>query len=107
MVLQVIYYLVDFFKYLVGIDVLAFSHLKTWEAFGVDNPSIFHNEILLGCLVSVPISLLVTFLINRKVLNGIAQKIRVSSKFGDENLFSFYLNSPETDLIYVRDFKND
>ena len=33
MALQVIYYLVDFFKYLVGLDVLAFSHLKTWEAF--------------------------------------------------------------------------
>ena len=45
-------------------------------------------------------------MINRKVLNGIAQKIRVSSKFSDEKLFSYYLNLPETDWIYVRNFKN-
>ncbi len=107
LVLQVFYYLVDLSRFLLGIEVLTFTHLKTWRAFGVDNPSIFHDEVLLGCLVSVPISLGVTFLINRKTLNDIAQKIGVSSKFGDDHLFSFYLNSPETDWIYIRDFKND
>ena len=104
--LQLLYYVRDLSSFLLWKDELTFSPLKTWEAFGVEDPSIFLDEVLLGCLVSVPISLCVTFMINRKVLNAFAQKIGVSSKFGDENLFSFYLNSPDTDWIYVRDFRN-
>ena len=45
--------------------------------------------------------------INYKVFNKLAQKINVSSKYGDENLYSYYLNAKEIDWVYVRDIENN
>jgi hypothetical protein len=40
---------------------------------------------------------------NHKILNKIAKKVGVSTKFGDENLFSNYLSSGDIYWVYVRD----
>ncbi|MDX8391571.1 MAG: hypothetical protein R8K53_03255, partial [Mariprofundaceae bacterium] len=53
--------------------------------------------------LSIPIAALVSKAINKKVLNRMAQCLSISDKYGDENLFSFYLNAEETNWVYVRD----
>jgi hypothetical protein len=40
-------------------------------------------------------------------INKIAKKLKISTKYGDENLFSFFLNSQNIDWIYVRDIQNN
>jgi len=50
-----------------------------------------------------PVALLVSGLVTYKVLYTFAQWIGVTSKYGDENLYSKYLNTAEIDWIYIRD----
>jgi hypothetical protein len=42
-------------------------------------------------------------IVNKKWVNKAAQKLNISGKYGDENLFSYYLNSPDVTWVYVRD----
>lgn len=41
------------------------------------------------------------------VINKIGRRLRISNKYGDENLFSHFLNDRETEIAYVRDIKNN
>jgi len=44
-------------------------------------------------------------LVNYKIFHKFAQKLLISQKYGDENLYSYYLNAKEIDWVYVRDFE--
>lgn len=63
-------------------------------------------EICVAVFVSVLVAFFASWTINFKLFNKIAQKLKVSTKYGDENLYSYYLNAEEIDWIYVRDPKN-
>jgi len=105
-VLQVIYYIIDIVN-LCSFSVESWSHLDVWDASIADNPKIPAKEVFFASLVSIPVSMMAAYLINFKFFNKLAQKIGVSSKYGDENLFSYYLNAQEIDWIYVRDKENE
>lgn len=90
-----------------SIDPQNWNPLNVWSALATENPSIPTIEVLCASFVAIPIAFLVSVIINRKWLNKIARKLGVSVKFGDENLFSFYLNSKEINWVYVRDISNN
>lgn len=41
------------------------------------------------------------------MLNKFSNKFKISTKYGDENLYSHFLNANEIDDIYLRDIKNN
>jgi hypothetical protein len=102
--LQVIYYAWDYHN-CVSLDEIKYTHLKVWGASVTDNPEIPAIEVVLATIISLPISLLAAYLINHKIFNKIATFFNISTKYGDENLFSYYLNADEIDWIYVRDIE--
>lgn len=104
--LQAIYYLSDIISFC-SFNPSQWSHLKIWDTTVSDNPSIPALELTLATLIALPTSFIAAFLVNHKIFNKISQKLGVSSKYGDENLFSYYLNADEIDWIYVRDKEND
>lgn len=55
--------------------------------------------------MAVPVAFISSLLVNHKIFHKLASKIGVSRKYGDENLFTFYLNSKELHWVYVRDFE--
>ncbi len=103
--LQVIYYLVNM-VFSCSLSPAAWSHLEIWKSAMADNPTIPPKEVIFATFLSLPISLFTSFLINHKIFNKIAQYLHISSKYGDENLFSYYLNAQETDWLYIRDIEN-
>ncbi len=105
-VLQLVYYIYDMLS-TCSFGPETWSHLSVWNATVVDNPEIPALELFFASLLSVPVSFMAAFLVNHKVFNKISQRFGVSSKYGDENLFSYYLNAKETDWIYVRDIENN
>jgi hypothetical protein len=105
-VLQLFYYLIDL-SLSSSINDVEWTHLKIWEASVTENPIVPANEVIWASLLSIPVSFLVAFLINHKIFNKVSQFIGVSTKYGDENLFSYYLNAKEIDWIYIRDFENN
>ena len=77
--------------------------LDSWNI--ISNSKSDLGEIFGATILSVPIALTTAFVINHKIFHRIANKLGVSGKYGDENLYSFYLNSKEIDWVYVRDFE--
>lgn len=80
-----------------------YGHLKIWRAPLDDGVSIRGREVVLATMLALPVALLASWVINFKLLNRLAQRLRITTKYGDENLYSHYLNSEEIDWIYVRD----
>jgi hypothetical protein len=103
--LQIGYYAHDY-THADSISNMNFTHLKVWSASVADNPKIPAVEVIFATLISLPISLLAAFLINHKIFNKVATFLCISTKYGDENLFSYYLNADEIDWIYIRDIAN-
>lgn len=62
-----------------------------------------YSEVFLATLLSPLIAITASGLVHFKTINRIAKRLGVTNKFGDENLYSFYLNTKELDWVYVRD----
>lgn len=101
--------LLGFCSYLVLKVVYFFfgTSLVFWEALLNEEIAINPKEILLACVCSVFVGLAISAMVYWKVLIRIAKLIRITDKFGDENLYSFFLNSPDVGYVYVRDLKNE
>jgi len=66
--------------------------LSVWNIAFQQKPIIKLWEIGGATLFSIFVGSLASYIINYKILNKIGQKIRITTKYGDENLYSFYLN---------------
>jgi hypothetical protein len=60
------------------------------------------NEVFVVCLVAVVNGFCLSAAINRKWLNRFAQKLGVTKKFGDADVWGLLMNSPTERLRYVR-----
>ncbi len=80
--------------------------LDLWSMISATKPRVEVREVLLACFASPLVAVIAALAINRKLLTKYARRLNISSKYGDENLFSFYLNSKEVDWVYLRDPEN-
>ena len=83
--LQVIFYALDVVK-ACSFDVSTWSHLNVWNSAVSEKHKIAANEVVCAAMLSLPTAFFASFLINYKVFNKLAKKLKVSSKYGDENL---------------------
>lgn len=82
------------------------GRLDVWSLVSTrDAANVELSEVLAATLCAIPIACLGAIGVNRKWLNRIAQFFQISRKYGDENLYSYYLNSDEIDWVYVRDIE--
>lgn len=77
--------------------------LDVWTIATTQKVSIDPSEVFWATVLSPAIAAVAAFTVNHKLINKAAQKLRISSKYGDENLFSFFLNAQDIDWVYVRD----
>lgn len=87
-------YITDYFD---GIN-LFWSNLPTKEIPG--------ETILHACVSAILIGFSVSAIDHYKLLNLLAKSLRISRKYGDENLYSYFVNSPDVTEIYIRDRSN-
>jgi hypothetical protein len=84
------------------------AHIMTfWTALLDNKKEIELSEVLCTCGSAVLQSLIISLIIQKKFLFKLAKKLHISDKYGDENLFSYFLNAPEISWLYVRDPKNN
>lgn len=86
---------------------LSWTNLSIWSSALDGGKKLVAWEICSATFLSVFVAFFASWLINFKIFNKIAQKIKVSSKFGDENLYSYYLNAQEIDWVYIRDLEHN
>lgn len=82
-------------------------NLEIWNVISNGNTKLKPLEVFQATMLSFPTAYFASFIANYKILNKISQQLRISDKYGDENLFSFFLNAKEVDWIYVRDIENN
>lgn len=82
----------------------SFEILEVWDILNVE--VIPYREIIYASFFAIIIGCLITYSTQNKLLYRFAQKIKISNKYGDDNLFNHFLNSPEIEEIYIRDIEN-
>ena len=103
---QLLFYVFD----LVGwcsTRTINWSHLDVWNGVVNENPTISPWEVVMATSFSGPVAFAASAIINRKYLNKFAQFLKVSTKYGDENLYSYYLNAKEIEWVYIRDVEKN
>lgn len=74
-----------------------------WKSLFDEKTSINGKEVIETCILSTFLAFFVAFIVSRKYLHKISQYLKISTKYGDENLFSFFLNSKDVSWIHIRD----
>jgi hypothetical protein len=78
--------------------------LQIWGSLS-DSKSIPYGEVVLGAVFGFVVGLAATALYFYKILNRLSKWLRLSNKYGDENLYSYFLNAEGTRIVYVRSIK--
>ena len=81
------------------------SFQNFWE--NLPSKEIPYSVIIKASMVSILIGLISSALDQYKIMNRFGKWIRISNKYGDENLYSYFLNAQEVDEVYVRDIENN
>lgn len=79
--------------------------VKFWSNLPVED--IPYDLVIKTCIAGVLIGLAISALDHFKLVNWFAKKIRISNKYGDENLYSYFLNGKEVKELYIRDLDNN
>ncbi len=77
--------------------------ISFWASIFEKTVPISVKEVIITCLFSIVLGFVVTGFIEHKLLSAIAKKIRVSYKYGGENLYTHFLNSAEVQWVWMRD----
>jgi hypothetical protein len=105
-ILQVLFFIVSI-KNSVPPHYVEWRYLEVWSNAVSEKPNIPVREVFWAVCLSFPVALIGAYIVNHKVLIKIANKINITSIYGDENLYSYYLNAEEVDWVYVRDIGNN
>jgi hypothetical protein len=82
-------------------------NLSIWDNFFSGEKGLNKNEIFISYILAIPMGVLWGYLLTKKSLIKLFQTLKLTSRFGDDDIWSFYLNSPETMWIYVRHISNN
>lgn len=75
-----------------------------WE--NLPTKEIPYNVILKASFVSIFIGLIATGVDQYKLINKLGKFLKLTNKYGDENLYSYFLNAEDVDEVYIRDINN-
>ncbi len=87
----------------IGVPVYTLPVLHVWSIITIHQADIRPIELLFATLVAPFVAAVATWTNNEKLLNKVFQRLGISSKYGDENLFSHYLAQSNVCWVYVRD----
>jgi len=82
-----------------------FSKNDQLENFWQNLPTkeIPYNDILWASFSAIVLSFIVSAIDHYKLLNKFGKLIKATNKYGDENLFLFFLNAEDVEEVYIRD----
>ena len=96
---NLVYWIINLFKDIpleyYQVTALQFESLES-------NVEIKGLEIIIATIIAIILSFIVTAIGHHKLIYRFAQKFGISNKYGDENLFLRFSNSPDVEWIYVR-----
>lgn len=90
-----------------GILALFLSNLSFFAALSDLEviPSLMEAEY--ASIVALGMAVVLTYIANYKIHFKIARKLRLTNRFGDQDVWSYLFNSPDVQWITVRDHKRN
>jgi hypothetical protein len=85
---------------LVNINKQAFTF---FTALFDEKIPISYKEIFIVSLINIPLAFFASYAYNHKIINKLGQKLRVTKRFGDEDVWDFFHNISDIEWIFVRD----
>lgn len=64
-------------------------------------------DVLFATLASLIVGFTASFIENKKIITNLARKWNVADKYGEENLYSYFLNRQDINEIYLKDIANN
>ena len=86
---------------------LVWQHLAIWKLAQDGTAAVPPWEVVFAVFLALPTAFIVSACIQHKWITRLGNRLRVTSKYGDENLFSYFLNAKETEWVWVRDKAGD
>ncbi|HEX8949628.1 MAG TPA: hypothetical protein VF790_11735, partial [Dissulfurispiraceae bacterium] len=87
--------------------VVSAETLSFWKAITDSRVSLSIKEILCAAFTAIPLGFVISAAIQYKIINKTANRLKVSNKYGDDNLFYHFLNFNEVQWLWVRDKDQD
>jgi hypothetical protein len=103
--LQVLLTMATFFSGICNKGEVVYEVIDTFKNIS-DSSAIPYGEVMWASIISIVIAGIVIKLDTTKLLNNLARKLNLSNKYGEENLFSYFLNSSDIEWVYIRDLNN-
>jgi len=91
---------------LISFNLFFIADLTIWNSLS-DTKKIPYKEIGFSMIFSILIAFFISYIQNQRIINVLANKFRVTNKFGEENLFTAFLNRKDIEFVYLRDIKNN
>lgn len=84
-------------------------HDTSFDNFWLNLPSkeIPFDAVIKALITSVFIGFICAGLDNYKIINKLGKVFKLTTKYGDENLYSYFLNADNVNEIYFRDVPNN
>lgn len=77
--------------------------LDIWSVIYQPTPNVPLLEVALATSIAPLIAFSASWIVNHKIINKISRKYGLSLKYGDENLFSYFLNIQDVSWVYIPD----
>ncbi len=107
LILQIIVLIIYCTGFCIKLNMKSYSKdLTIWDNLN-ENSAISYFEVIYSSGIGVLLGLLLTKADTKKWLNNFSRKHDISSKYGDENLYSYFLNSKEINYVYIRYIKHN
>jgi len=82
-------------------------NLTIWDNFFDNNKDYNKIEIIIAYILSIPLGLFYGFVVSKKLINKIFQYFGWTHRYGDDDVWSYFLNSKEINWIIVHDKKTN
>jgi len=78
-------------------------NLTVWDRIFNNSQSFNKIEIIVSYFLSIPLGVFYSLIVSKKLLNKLLKKLNLTNRYGDNDIWSFYLNSEDISWIFVRD----
>lgn len=105
LLLEVIYSLISCFR---GLYLPIGYNLSVWKnLFNISDTSFEPSEMIYSYLISIPLGILIGLCIKKGWCLWLFRKLHITNRYGDEDIWTYYLCYSSTEWVCLRDFDKD
>lgn len=104
--------IMEFFYSIYNLIIYCFSakekfvfglNLTVWDSLFDGTKAINKIELLISYILSIPLGVLFGIIYSKRLINKVFKKLKLTNRYGDDDVWSHFLNHPTTQYIIVRD----